>query len=361
MSSELQKEFSKAGSPDVWETFSATLSNFAVVDVGKILAIKDGIATVQTYYVKGRDTKRVQAEIVMPGNLSGYLGTIDPGQPCIVFYPRSPSASLAEEKIDTTYGVYNERAAKCLPVATFTAEQLVTISHQSEVLSIASDGWSLNFDKDGIVLLSEVFKLLLKDTFTFGTESTQVNVADDGTVEVTSGREYDSVNDVFNWKNCIEVKPDGSVKVQAAGLKDSTNQSFGKSQIEMDIEGNVKIKAGVADDGTVQSELNVMADGTINITTQQQYGITGISGVMIDGQDGKVSIKNSGGDVKSLLDSFADSVQKAFDDLKTVLDSLQTAGSPANHTAVPGQFDTWQSQTDQAVGDWKDSMAEVLE
>lgn len=351
--SELQQRYSKANTPDAWETFAATLSNFGVVDVGKIEKIVDGIATVKTYFTKGADAKRVQAEIVMIGNYSGYLSTIDIGQNCMVFYPRSPSDSLKDETIDTMYGVYNERAAKCLPITHYTTEQLVVLSNTGVSLNISSSDYSLMFNESQVMLLSEVFQLVLdieqkQAQFGWGTGVGGVQFNEDGGLEITSGRSYDKQKQIENWKNRVQQLPDGSLIVETAAGMDDNSNSFGTCTTTFTSDGSLNVDVGKQKDGKVASKVVISKDGnikmsvfdgddekssivldkagTVSITTTDAYSIEGV-GVTIDGTDGKVSIKNG---QYSLAD--------AFNDLITVLDKFATQGSPAAHTAVPGQF-----------------------
>lgn len=382
MNKNTQEWFKSTGNAYALANFEASLANYIVVDVGKILAIEDGIATVRTYCISGLTTKNIQCEIIMIGNQSGHLGSIDVGQPCLIFVPRSPSASLHDETIDSTYGNYNERAAKCLPIATYSESQIVTIAHAVDSLNIGTPEYNVEFNEKSLNILSPSINISLdfdskQVGISYGDNVSQLLLKADGSLESSVGGEYDKENEVDTWKSKLEQKVDGSTSLQlAAQVNSDTHESFGTTSIETDIEGNIKLKVGVNKDGwsvveqsinkdgstelksggdanskwkstiTIdtsgnikiaslangeeKSSLQLKSDGTIKILTTDAYTLQGKNGVVIDGQNGKVSIKNSQKNLFQIL-------KATFEILNS---SLATQGSPAAHTVVPNQFST---------------------
>lgn len=348
--SNLQQEFNTFSSDDVWSDFRYMLSHFGVIDIGKIVELNDNIATVDTYTVKGSRVMKVQAEVLMLGNLSGYLGTIDVGQPCLIVYPRSPIVSAQDEVLDTKLGEYSEGAAKCIPLCSY-ASQLVTISTASSTVSVSSADYAVAFSEKALDIMSDNYVKHI-DTDTGESEESwlqgKLRKNSEG-LEVLQGASFDTDNNIVNWLSRIKQGVDGSLIVDTAGSVDDSNESFGQCTVQFGADGSIGVDVGKDKDGKVASKISISKDGniklavfdgdeekssitldkagTLDITTTDQYSIKGV-GVAIDGTDGKVSIKNGQASMYDILKGM----------LQILNTSLATQGSPAAHTVVPNQF-----------------------
>lgn len=307
------------------DIFKQQLSNNVVVDFGRITRIAEGVAYVDLFSLNETGKQRtVLAEL-----LTTALFRPKGGDVCMLIYPNTPIESLLKQTVYFEASAYDSRCIKCLPIYPYAEGDEIAWSRVGSNLALNSKSWSLDFASDTISFLSDLTNLTISPTtfdFSSGGGSYSFVVDEQGNWSNETGVKYDVQNEVWNWKNRVKQNVDGSITIEgAAGVNDS-NESFGQNIISLETDGSVKIRAGVDKDGEAKSELVVGADGSIQITNTSQYTIEGV-GVTIDGTDGKVSIKNG---EYSLAD--------AFNDLITVLDKFATQGSPAAHTAVPGQF-----------------------
>lgn len=133
---------------------------------------------------------------------------------------------------------------------------------------------------------------------------------DEGNIEITLNTTKDENKDqpqevsLKAWNNTIVITKDGIT------ITDKSNNS-----VKADKDGIVITDTNNNTIKMTKNDIQINADSTK-----------------------KISAGNNIGTIKSILD-----------DMITVLDSFQTAGSPANHTAVPGQFTTVSTKISQIL------------
>lgn len=324
---------------------TAFLSNLAVnkiIDIAKIVILVDESRAAIVELVDGT-YRRFRAEVLTIGN---GVCTAQSGQYCLLFVPRT-AYNMTEAGLDTSASYYDKRYMKCLPIS-LPNNNDVRFTLGDTALNVTSDEYNLSMMKDLIQFLSPTLNLSVNTTAGTTTLTTENGenrfiVGSEG-IEQQYGNVYDEqTGEVKTSASIIKTSKDGSIDLQTQQDEDGNI----KSQISIDVEGNISVKSlnegnvnallELKNDGTIslqssadgelKASIGLNPDGTLAITTTDKYSIAGAAGVEIDGQDGKVSIKNN---QYSLAD--------AFNDLITALDKFATQGSPAAHTAVPGQF-----------------------
>ena len=146
------------------------------------------------------------------------------------------------------------------------------------------------------------------------------------------------------WENRIKIDADGiTITDDNGNVIERTSDGIkvtdtNDNKIEMNSDG-----ISVTDDNNNKVE---MTNGGITIKDKNNNKIEMASGgiTVTDKNNNKIEMKS--GEViitgsatnKIKIGNSAKTLKGLFDDLVTVLNSFQTAGSPANHVAVPGQF-----------------------
>lgn len=355
MTSPLQEAYKKLQTPQDNDMLRTRLSKLCLVDFGIITAIDEaGRADVRMFDMNDvGDFVHVQAEVL--GDANG-LELLQEGMICLVVYPKSPIYSLADKLVYTDTTAFDNRAIKCIPLAPYAQGYKVGMSRMGDSMSISSPEYNLTLTPDVMTFMSQKYQLLFSATqmsLSFGnTLSYSMSIDSTGKWVQSTGNTYDEQNEVTNWKNQIEQNPDGSLHIQTAGSVKDDHTSFGQADVLFGTDGSIDIKAGVAkdakiasqitlspqgnikvavfDNGTEKSSIVLDKAGTVTITTADKYTLSG-KGVEINGTDGKVSIKNGSANL------YTDVLKTTLQKLNT---SLATQGSPGAHTVVPNQFQT---------------------
>lgn len=324
---------------------------FTFLEWGRIDKVVDERnVVVQIWRADCDEWELVNAELVGVGSIDGSVGTAVAGQTCLLLYSRTPIASLHNRLLAQNSEEFE--VPKCLPMSCKTVNQKVLLSWVGDELVAGGEEFSveigtsyIQLNGTGITIDINADGSLKKDNGVWCEE-----VDSEGNWKRGSGYSWDNDNQLFNWLNLIEQNADGSLKIQTAGAVNDANESFGQTQIEMAADGSMSIKTGVDkddkqltgividttgnvsittyDDGKEKASFKINHNGTISITTTDSYSITGTNGVVIDGKDGKVSIKNGQKNLYTILSGMLDILNE----------SLATQGSPAAHTVVPNQF-----------------------
>lgn len=162
-----------------------------------------------------------------------------------------------------------------------------------------------------------------------------------------------------NYKNgnSAWVSNDGKVKLNVL-LVDDAQDSSKKKKIELEAWNN---KITIDEKGIVLKDDNnneIKRDSNGITITDKNNNVIKMTSAGIEITDKNSNeIKTTSSDIqinanatnKIKVGNTVDTIKGLFTDLVTVLNSLQTAGSPANHTAVPGQFEAFKIKLAQVL------------
>lgn len=98
-------------------------------------------------------------------------------------------------------------------------------------------------------------------------------------------------------------------------------------------------KSGAVNINSNNVNISVDKNGNIDVVGKGEIHIDTSGNVTIDAKGGKLKLKNNLASLQSILDGM----------LQTLNSSLMTAGSPASHTVVPGQFTAQVTQLSQLM------------
>lgn len=342
------------------EVLFQQLNSRKLIDVGRITGVfEEGIVEVLLYDIAGT---KLNCEVVSVGAFHDVLVQPQAGQNCIVFFPSS-STNLRTNEIDTSGGLYNMAYAKCLPIGIPGESNTVAIGSSEKSVQIQGVEYNVEFGESFVRLnnanilwswdfaTSTVSYSTADGLFTYQLTPTDFTLAlgqefDEKTQEATSckaGFKIDVEGNVEftqgaviedgaekSWQSKFKLGADGSIDIKTLSAEEGKHQT----EITIGTDGNITLKT--LDGGEEKASLKIGHDGTINLTTTDAYSISGKAGVVVDGQDGKVSIKNG---QKSLYEILKGTLQ-------VLNSSFATQGSPGAHTCVPNQFQTQASDLD---------------
>lgn len=349
------------------------LQSIGIVDIGVISQYENstGRASVRLMRsISGQQAEITSVEVLFIGSNGNGLWASCVGSPCLVIYPRSVVTSMRDRKIDPGKRPFDSTGAKCIPLSTRADAKFNMGFDSFGNFLIQCPTYTVTIDEAGITYANADCSVVksINDTGSDSQYGRVFNVTDSTHTET-----YYLNND----EKCayrFVYKYDGTFTVQRAAytvwtqeeLSDRDSYENWTWETVWDVSGNetetlkdadmnpLVTKSSKVDgsyeykqvnaDGDVLNSIAISAEGDItlsqtktgNVVELKQDGsctITTAKGVTIDGTDGNISIKNAN---YSLAD--------VFNDLITVLDKFATQGSPAAHTAVPGQFTDIQSK-----------------
>lgn len=168
---------------------------------------------------------------------------------------------------------------------------------------------------------------LLLNQFRTNSHKNFVHISQDGALDLELL--YDEEND----KNKVSLVVDAD-----SNLSFNSND---KVTLDVDNEGNLsfnsndKVTLDVDNEGAVElvsndTTIDIKADGSMSVSGKADITVDTSGNVTINAKTGKISLQNSTANLFSILDGV----------LQILNTNMATAGSPASHTVVPGQFTT---------------------
>lgn len=336
--------------------FVDKLSTLGLIDVGVITQFvnSEGKATVETFNVKaGRRIVVTGVEVLYVGSSANGLWSDCVGSPCLLFYPRAIVPSLRDRKIDPSKRPYDMSGAKCIPLSTRQNAEIGLGFDNLGNFVIQCANYTVHIGPEGMTYAN-------RDNSVVKTLGGQEGGGDAeyGRIFTETDATHTEVYYLDNSLKCayrFSYTYDGTYKVQRCAKTVWTQEeqdsrdaydnwtweeiytntgAYTKTLRDNNKKVLLEISEGI--DGAVTiTQKNASGDtlNEINLTTGGKCTVTSKNGVEVMGGEGKLKVGN---------DSYT--LKDAFSDLISVLDHLQTAGSPANHSAVPGQFATLQGK-----------------
>lgn len=247
----------------VMTEFKEKMSNLIIVDVGRIIGLSEGRATIES--ISGRNKVRVlysNVEVLYIGSGSCQITSNAANALCLLFVPRSSTAYLSDIN-NTGYSAYNILGMKALPVVLFNKDgstlyfdDLGGVSYNSArdcTASLTRGGATISLehkDEKGLIsILGASVSLDEPFLYSFLSSNISINkeIKKDGTISIEQTQNNEVVNTInadCSGNVTIQHGKDENKKISVSGEDGTINIQWGENtNIQVDVDDNININA----------------------------------------------------------------------------------------------------------------------
>ena len=135
------------------EMFLAKLCSFTILDIGTIVEVKKGRATVNSSsFIGGQQTIYKDVEVIYPGNEGGAYEAECAGTPCLIFIPMSCMPDITNREVRLRASSYSGAGIKVMPIGNAASAIVKTCFSAGGIFSILTKNYNLSFAEDTINL-----------------------------------------------------------------------------------------------------------------------------------------------------------------------------------------------------------------